>query len=43
VAKVWWATGADPLARYADLASFCGRQGLQREQEFYQRLMARWK
>ena len=41
VAKVWWITGADPLARYAELASFCEKQELKTEQEFYQRLIDR--
>ena len=43
VAKVWWATGTDPLSRYERLASFCEKQGLKPEQEFYQRLIAKWK
>lgn len=40
-AKVWWTTGADPLARYAELALFCEQQMLKSEQECYQRLISR--
>jgi archaemetzincin len=43
VAKVWWATGADPLGRYEGLASFCEKQGLKPAQDFYQRLISAWK
>ncbi|MEJ2717121.1 MAG: archaemetzincin, partial [Deltaproteobacteria bacterium] len=35
VAKIWWATGADPLQRYHALAAFCKEHGLKQEAEFY--------
>lgn len=35
VAKVWWATGADPVKRYADLAEFCAGHKLTEEGRFY--------
>jgi len=35
MAKVCWATGADPVERYRRLAAFCKRQGLVAEEEFY--------
>lgn len=35
MAKVCWATGADPVERYRKLADFCGRNGFGREKEFY--------
>jgi hypothetical protein len=34
VAKLWWATGADPVPRYRKLAEFCKEQGLAPEAEF---------
>jgi archaemetzincin len=37
VAKIWWATGADPVERYRNLADFCREHGLSTEQEFYRR------
>ncbi len=37
VAKLWWITGADPVARYRKLAEFCREQGLASEQEFYEK------
>jgi len=40
VAKLWWITGADPVARYRALAAFCKDNGLKPEQEFYQRSLA---
>jgi len=43
VAKVWWAAGANPLPRYEKLASFCEKQGLTAEREFYQRLIEKLK
>lgn len=39
-AKVWWATGADAVARYRKLAEFCRRSGLATEAEFYARSAA---
>jgi len=35
MAKVCWATGADPVARYQKLAAFCKEHGLIAEEEFY--------
>ena len=35
MAKVCWATGADPTERYRRLAEFCEKQGLKDEAEFY--------
>jgi archaemetzincin len=40
VAKVWWATGAEPVERYRKLAEFCTEHGLQPEAEFYERSLA---
>ena len=37
VAKLWWATGADPVARYRKLAAFCEKQGLKPEQASYEK------
>jgi len=37
VAKLWWVTGADPVARYRKLAAFCKEQGLRPEQKFYEK------
>ncbi len=37
VAKVCWVTGKDPAERYGRLARFCGKQGLSKEKEFYER------
>jgi archaemetzincin len=37
VAKVWWATGADPVGRYRKLAEFCKQAGFQAEAEFYEK------
>ncbi|HUT37098.1 MAG TPA: archaemetzincin [Planctomycetota bacterium] len=37
VAKLWWITGADPVARYRRLAEFCKEQGLAPELEFYEK------
>jgi archaemetzincin len=36
MAKLCWATGADPLERYGKLAAFCDRNGLKGEAEFYE-------
>lgn len=35
VAKIWWATGADPAGRYRKLEEFCRREGLKEEAEWY--------
>ena len=35
MAKVCWATGADPVERYRKLAEFCKTEGLKAEAEFY--------
>jgi archaemetzincin len=37
LAKVCWATRADPVERFAKLAAFCHEHGLKPEQEFYER------
>jgi len=37
LAKVCWATGADPVERYKKLAAFCRAHGLAAEAEFYER------
>jgi archaemetzincin len=37
MAKVCWATNADPAARYRRLAAFCRVAGLERERKFYER------
>ena len=37
VAKLWWATGADPVARFRKLASFCEKNGLEAEAVFYRK------
>jgi len=37
MAKVCWATGADPAERYKKLAEFCKRNGLDDEARFYER------
>jgi archaemetzincin len=34
-AKLWWATGAEPVARYRKLAAFCEEHGLKDEAAFY--------
>jgi archaemetzincin len=39
MAKVCWATAADPLARYRKLAEFCEMQGLKPEQLLYEKLV----
>lgn len=36
VAKVCWATGADPRVRFDELATFCKDHGLEAEREFYE-------
>ena len=40
MAKVCWATGADPAARYEKLAAFCNANGLKAEEEFYRKSLA---
>lgn len=40
VAKVCWATQADPAARYEALAGFCARNGLEPEAARYRQLLA---
>ncbi len=37
LAKLCYATGADPVKRYQRLAAFCKAQGLTREQEFFEK------
>lgn len=37
IAKVLWATGADPVIRYEQLAKFCNKNGLKAEAEFYEK------
>ena len=37
MAKVCWATGADPVDRYKKLAAFCKKHGLNAEERFYRR------
>lgn len=37
VAKIWWASGADPLERYRRLADFCETHGLKQELELYRK------
>jgi len=37
VAKVWWATGADPTKRFGQLAEFCEENGLKEETLFWRR------
>ncbi len=40
MAKVCWATGADPEKRFERLAAFCAANGLDRERRFYERSLA---
>ena len=40
LAKLCYATGADPVNRYQRLAAFCKAQGLKREQEFFEKSLA---
>ena len=40
LAKLCYATGADPEKRYERLIDFCRRQGLKPQQEFYEKLLA---
>ena len=35
IAKIWWATGCDPIKRYEQLAKFCKANGLEEEFKFY--------
>jgi len=37
MAKVCWATGADPVERHRKLADFCQSHGLDDEADFYKR------
>jgi archaemetzincin len=37
VAKICWATGCDPAARFRKLAEFCREQKLETEQKFYEK------
>ena len=37
VAKVWWATGADPAKRYTGLSEFCAKHKLAAESDFYKK------
>ncbi len=41
LAKICWATQADPAERFRKLAAFCKEQGLKPEQEFYEKSLAR--
>jgi archaemetzincin len=41
LAKVCWATGADPAERYRKLAGFCATNGLATEAEFYRKSLER--
>jgi archaemetzincin len=36
-AKICWASKTDPVERYRKLEEFCRKQGLKREQEFYEK------
>ena len=40
LAKLCWATGADPAKRFERLAEFSKKQGMKREQEFFERSLA---
>jgi len=40
LAKVCWATGADPVRRYRRLLAFCDAHGLEEEADFYRRSLA---
>ena len=37
LAKVCWATGADPVEQFRKLAEFSGQAGLKDEQAFYEK------
>jgi len=37
VAKLLWATGADPAERYSNLAEFCKKHGLKDEETYYRK------
>ncbi|MGO8750087.1 MAG: archaemetzincin [Thermoguttaceae bacterium] len=41
LAKLCWATGADPAKRFERLAEFSKKQGMKREQEFFEQSLAR--
>ncbi|MGA2033907.1 MAG: archaemetzincin [Thermoguttaceae bacterium] len=40
LAKLWHATGADPVRRFKDLVAFSSREGLKPEKEFYEKSLA---
>ena len=40
LAKVCWATGADPLPRYRSLTAFCRDAGLESERQFFEKSIA---
>jgi len=40
VAKVWWATGADPIDRYKKLKDFCSKHSLDEETRFYKKAIS---
>ena len=40
LAKVCWATGADPVERFRKLSEFCGAHGLKDERRFYDKSIA---
>jgi archaemetzincin len=40
LAKICWATGADPAERFRKLAAFCKEQGLEPQQAFYEKSIA---
>ena len=40
LAKLCWATKADPKGRFGRLAAFCKKHGLKNEQELYERSLA---
>jgi archaemetzincin len=41
LAKLTWATGVDPADRFEKLAEFCKENGLVREQEFFEKSLAK--
>lgn len=38
LAKVWWATGAEPIKRFERLEQFCARVGLSEQEQTYRKL-----
>lgn len=40
LAKLCWATKADPKTRFERLAAFCKKHGLKEEQEFFEKSLA---